>query len=306
MFYDFEEEEKENRQFYSASFGILFELSDDELQKVIEVTLCALSDDEEGQESLLQSLEELEAKVSYLQNVTKLKAELYYFTPENVEKFSKCFPNLKNVFIKWSNFSIGAIEAFKNFKYLQTLKINDYDPETYYRIQEFGNLRQLHNLIIENSTTKFYNFDSLAFLKNMNLNKLEIENLLCVYTPVINGQFNRLQNNKTLQQRESYLNKNMENSAPGSECCLKAAAQLFVRGKIEKGIEYLYMYAKDDQADLPIPFTVSQDPANKEILHWQWHENEKITMDYFKKRKFLLTIYPKTQVNLNEFEYFLR
>ena len=240
MFYNFEEETEEKR-FYSYMLGDLASLSEEELQEVAEVEIYGMSDDDERQKNCSEYLERLKNKVSHLQHITKLKTDLSYFSPELIRKMAECFPYLKNIYFHFSEFSADAIAALQNFPHLRTLKINDYAPETYYRLQEFGHLKQLRYLIIENSGVCFFNLDSLAFLKSMNLEKLEIENLLSVYTPVIDGQFNRLQNHKKLLQRERLLSKYMEAAAPGKDSCLKAAAELFFRGKIEKGIEYLYM-----------------------------------------------------------------
>ena len=157
--------------------------------------------------------------------------------------------------------------------------------KNYYHLQEFGNLKQLRVLIIDNSRTDCYNLDSLAFLKSMNLEKLEIEGLLSVYNPVVNGKFNKLQDNKKLILQERLLQKDITAAAPGKVICIKVAAKLFSRGNIDKGIEYLYMYAKDDGEEIPVPFTVYQDPENREVLLWQWNDNKKLTKEYFLKRK---------------------
>ena len=159
-------------------------------------------------------------------------------------------------------------------------------------------LKQLRYLIITNSAIIYYNFDSLAFLKSMNLEKLEIANLVSVFNPAVNNQFNAsLLSCKKLQQQEKTFQKYIETAAPGKKSCIKAAAEYFARGKVAKGIEYLYLYAGDEKP----PFTVSQDPADPEFLLWQWHDTEKLTEEYFKKRKLLLKIYPDTRQNIGDF-----
>ena len=291
--------------YYSNSWRDLLSLSEEELQKTAEVRI-QVPDEDQRRDEFWNFLEKLKSKTSNLQNITKLKADVSYFTPDVVKKIAECFPYLKNIYAHFSEFSAGAIAAFQNFQYLHTLKINDFRQKNYYHLQEFGNLKQLRVLIIDNSRTDCYNLDSLAFLKSMNLEKLEIEGLLSAYNPVVNGQFNRLQNNNKLLQREKFLSKTMETASPGKSSCLKVAAELFFRGKIEQGIEYLYMYAKDDREEIPAPFTVSHDPENREVLLWQWNDNEKLTKEYFLEREFLLKIYPDTRTELKDLDFYLR
>ena len=300
MFYDFEEI-KEEKVWYRNYFGYLLEIDNEELQATAYVMINCIYDSEEAREKFLTYAERGKEKTKNLAHITTIEIWQANFTPEVVKAIAECFPYLKTVKIVFSEFSAGAIVAFRLFPHLHTLKINDYRPENYFRLQEFGVLKQLRYLIITNSAIIYYNFDSLAFLKSMNLDKLEIENLVSVFNPAVNNQFNAsLLSCKKLQQQEKTFQKYIETVAPGKKSCIKAAANFFARGKIAQGIEYLYMYAGDETP----PFTVSQDPADPEFLLWQWHDTEKLTNEYFKKRKLLLKIYPYTRQSIGDFFHY--
>ena len=297
MFYDFEEI-KEEKVWYKNYFGDLLKIDNEELQATAYVMISCIYDSEEAREKFLKYAERVKEKTKNLVHITTIEIWLANFTPEVVKAIAECFPYLKTVKIVFSEFSTGAIAAFRFFSQLHTLKINDYRPGNYFRQQEFGVLKQLRYLIITNSAIIYYNFDSLAFLKSMNLEKLEIANLVSVFNPAVNNQFNAsLLSCKKLQQQEKTFQKYIETAAPGKKSCIKAAAEYFARGKVDKGIEYLYLYAGDEKP----PFTVSQDPADPEFLLWQWHDTEKLTEEYFKKRKLLLKIYPDTRQNIGDF-----
>ena len=300
MFYDFEEI-KEEKVWYRNYFGDLLEIDNEELQATAYVMINCIYDSEEAREKFLKYAELVKEKTKNLAHITTIEIWQANFTPEIVKAIAECFPYLKTVKIVFSEFSAGAIAAFRFFSQLHTLKINDYRPENYFRLQEFGVLKQLRYLIITNSAIIYYNFDSLAFLKSMNLEKLEIENLVSVFNPAVNNQFNAsLLSCKKLQQQEKTFQKYIETAAPGKKSCIKAAANFFARGKIAQGIEYLYLYAGDETPH----FTVSQGPADREFLLWQWHDTEKLTDEYFKKRKLLLKIYPYTRQEIGDFFHY--
>ena len=209
MFYDFEEEEQ--KVLYEYELGDLPSLSEEELLSVGAVNFLCCLHDEEDSNNFVKRLLRLKEKTSKLENITKLQSQESIFTPEVVQTLAECFPYVKTFRIcGWgsSTFAAGAIKSFQNFKNLRTLKIHNYDTRNYFQLQEFGTLKQLKYLIIDYTWDGAYNFESLAFLKEMNLDKIEIEDVISVYNPAANGEFNAsILNNKILQQKESAFKK---------------------------------------------------------------------------------------------------
>ena len=144
----------------------------------------------------------MKEKTSNLENITKLESTESIFTSEVVQQLAECFPFVKTFKIRgWGRdtFAPGAIKSFQYFKNLRTLKIHNYEARDYFQLQEFGTLKQLKYLIIDYTWGGTYNFESLAFLKEMNLDKIEIEGVISVYNPTVNGEFNAsILNNKKL------------------------------------------------------------------------------------------------------------
>jgi hypothetical protein len=185
------------------------------------------------------------------------------------------------------------------------LKIHNYYSENYFQLQEFGALKQLKYLIIDDTWNGVYNFESLAFLKEMNLDKIEIENLISVYNPAINGEFNAsILNNKKLQQKEAKFKKLVLNAAPGNKSSIEVAEGFFKRGMIDKGIEYLYMYGSTKNSDKKPPFVISKSTEQQDILLVEWINRDWLTIEYFNERPFLKTLYPKTKIELGYFNNF--
>ena len=302
MFYNFEEEEK--KVLYEYQLGDLPSLSEEELLSVGAVNfLCCLHDDEDSN-NFVKRLLRLKEKTSKLENITKLQSYESIFTPEVVQTLAECFPYVKSFRIcGWgsSTFAAGAIKSFQYFKNLRTLKIHNYDAQNYFQLQEFGDLKQLKYLIIDFSWLGAYNFESLAFLKKMNLNKIEIEGLIYVYNPAVNGEFNAsVLNNKKLQQKESAFKKSVLNAAPGNKSSIEAAEGFFIRGMIDKGIEYLYMYGSTESPEQKPPFSISKSPDDQTVLLFKWEKPDWLTIEYFNKRPFLKELYLRTKVELSD------
>ena len=249
MFYNFEEAE-EKKELYEYSLGDLSSLSEEELLSVGAVNFFGYLHDEEGSNNFAKYLSRLKEKTSNLENITILKSTESIFTSEVVLQLAECFPYVKTFRIcGWgcSTFSPGAIKRFQYFKNLRTLKIHNYDARDYFQLQEFGTLKQLKYLIIDYTWNGADNFESLALVKEMNLDKIEIEGVISVYNPAVNGEFNAsILNNKKLQQKEAAFQKIVSKAAPGNKCSIEAAEGFFKRGMIDKGIEYLYMYGSTE------------------------------------------------------------
>ena len=303
MFYNFEEEEK--KVLYEYQLGDLPSLSEEELLSVGAVNfMCCLNDEEDSNE-FVKWLLKLKEKTSKLENITKLQSYESIFTPEVVQTLAECFPYVKTFIIGGSGVSTFFAEAIKSFQYfknLRTLKIHNYDVSNYFQLQEFGNLKQLKYLIIDYTWNGAYNFESLAFLKEMNLDKIEIEDVIYVYNPAVNGEFNTsVLNNKKLQQKESAFKKLVMKAAPGNKSSIEAAEGFFIRGMIDKGIEYLYMYGSTESPEQKPPFTISKSAEHQDILLFKWENRDWLTIEYFNKRPFLRNLYPNTKIELSDF-----
>ena len=301
MFYNFENEKKE---LYEYSLGNLSSLSEEELLSVGAVNLFGHLHDEEGSNNFAKYLSQLKEKTSNLENITKLESTESIFTSEVVQQLAECFPYVKTFRIRgWgvSTFFSGAIKSFQYFKNLRTLKIHNYEARDYFQLQEFGTLKQLKYLIIDYTWDGTYNFESLAFLKEMNLDKIEIEGVISVYNPAVNGKFNvSILNNKKLQQKEAAFQKIVSKAAPGNKSSIEAAEGFFIRGMIDKGIEYLYMYGSTKKPEQKPPFTISKSAERQDILLFKWENRDWLTIEYFNKRPFLKNLYPNTEVELRE------
>ena len=238
MFYNFEEEEQ--KVLYEYELGNLPSLSEEELLSVGAVNLFGHLHDEEGSNNFVKWLLRLKEKTSKLENITKLQSHESIFTPEVVQTLAECFPYVKTFIIRGTGsdtFAAGAIKSFQYFKNLRTLKIHNYDAQNYFQLQEFGALKQLKYLIIDYTWDGTYNFESLAFLKEMNLAKIEIEGVISVYNPAVNGEFNAsILNNKKLQQKEAAFQKIVSKAAPGNKCSIEAAEGFFKRGILKRKI----------------------------------------------------------------------
>ena len=300
MFYNFEEEEKKG--LYEYDLWNLLSLSEEELQFAGRVNVLHLDDHDLENNNIWAEFDKLKPKTANLKNITQLKSWQSDFTPEIVQKLAECFPYLQNITILTSTFYAGAIESFKNFKNLRTLKIHCYDPENYFHLQEFSELKQLKNLIIDDIDSRRVNFYSLNFLKQMNLNLLSIDGIITVYNPVINGNFNEnILNNKTLLNQEIFFKKLLDFVKPGDVRAIAAAEAFFYRGLIDKGIEYLYIYGAPEDSEQKPPFTISKSSEDRDILLFQWQDKEWLTLEYFEKRPFLGKLYPETEIPLDEF-----
>ena len=303
MFYNFEEEEQ--KVLYEYELGNLSSLSEEELLSVGAVNLFGHLHDEEGSNNFAKYLSQLKEKTSNLENITKLESTESIFTSEVVQELAECFPYVKTFRIRgWgvSTFFSGAIKSFQYFKNLRTLKIHNYEARDYFQLQEFGTLKQLKYLIIDYTWDGTYNFESLAFLKEMNLAKIEIEGVISVYNPAVNGEFNAsILNNKKLQQKEAAFQKIVSKAAPGNKCSIEAAEGFFKRGMIDKGIEYLYMYGSTKKPEQKPPFTISKSAERQDVLLVNWENRDWLTIEYFNERPFLKYLYPATEIELNRF-----
>ena len=301
MFYNFEKEKKE---LYEYSLGNLSSLSEEELLSVGAVNFFGYLHDEEGGHNFAKYLSRLKEKTSKLENITRLESTDSIFTSEVVQQLAECFPYVKTFRIcGWgcSTFSPGAIKRFQYFKNLRTLKIHNYDTRNYFQLQEFGALKQLKYLIIDYTWNAAYNFESLAFLKEMNLDKIEIEGVISVYNPAANGEFNAsILNNKILQQKESAFKKLVLKAAPGNKSSIETAKGFFIRGMIDKGIEYLYMYGSTESPEQKPPFSILQSAENQDILLVEWRNRDWLTTEYFIQRPFLQRIYPATEIHVDD------
>jgi hypothetical protein len=304
MFYNFEKEE-EKKELYECSSVDLSSLSEEELLSVGAVYFHGHFPDEEDGHNFAKYLSRLKEKTSNLENITILKSTESIFTPEVVLQLAECFPYVKTFRIcGWgcSTFAPGAIKSFQYFKNLRTLKIHNYDARDYFQLQEFGTLKQLKYLIIDYTWNGAYNFESLAFLKEMNLDKIEIEGVISVYNPAVNDEFNAsILNNKKLQQKKRNFQKIVSKAAPGNKSSIEAAEGFFTRGMIDKGIEYLYMYGATKNPEQNPPFTISKSADRQDILLFKWENRDWLTIEYFNKRPFLKKLYPNTEVELDDF-----
>ncbi len=301
MFYNFEKDE-EKKELYEYSLGNLSSLSKEELLSVGAVDFGGYLHDEEDSNNFAKYLSHLKEKTSKLENITILESTESIFTSEVVQQLAECFPYVKTFRIcGWgcSTFAPGAIKSFQYFKNLRTLKIHNYDAKNYFQLQEFGTLKQLKYLIIDYTWAGAYNFESLAFLKEMNLDKIEIEGVISVYNPAVNCEFNAsILNNKKLQQKEAAFQKIVSKAAPGNKSSIEAAEGFFKRGMIDKGIEYLYMYGTTEAPDQKPPFTISKSAEQQDILLFKWENRDWLTIEYFNQRPFLKNLYPNTEVQL--------
>ena len=223
------------------------------------------------------------------------------YTSDVVQQLAECFPYVKTFMIRGADFAAGAIKSFQYFKNLRTLKIHNYDAENYFQLQEFSTLKQLKYLIIDYTWAGAYNFESLAFLKEMNLAKIEIEGVISVYNPAVNGEFNAsILNNKKLQQKKRHFQKIVSKAAPGNKSSLEAVEGFFMRGMIDKGIEYLYMYGSTKKPEQKPPFSISKSAERQDVLLFKWENRDWLTIEYFNQRPFLKHLYPNTEVELRE------
>ena len=304
MFYNFEEAE-EKKELYEYSLGDLSSLSEEELLSVGAVNFFGYLHDEEDGHNFAKYLSRLKEKTSNLENITILKSTESIFTPEVVLQLAECFPYVKTFRIcGWgcSTFAPGAIKSFQYFKNLRTLKIHNYEARDYFQLQEFGTLKQLKYLIIDYTWDGTYNFESLAFLKEMNLDKIEIEGVISVYNPAVNGEFNAsILKNKKLLQKEAAFQKIVSKAAPGNKCSIEAAEGFFKRGMIDKGIEYLYMYGATENPEQKPPFSISKSAERQDVLLVNWENRDWLTIEYFNERPFLKHLYPATEIELNRF-----
>ena len=298
MFYNFEKEEV----LYEYDLWNLLSLSEEELQTVGKVNVLCLHDVDIENNNIWAGFDKLKVKTANLKNITQLKSCDSNFTKEIVQKLAECFPYLKNITILSANFYAGAIESFQFFNNLRTLKIHAYSPENYFHLQEFGELKHLENLIIDDINPSQFNFCSLSFLKKMSLNLLSLEGFFTVYNPVINGSFHEcIQNNRTLLNQEDAFKKLLELVKPGDVSALVAAEAFFNRGLIDKGIEYLYIYGATGNPTQKPPFAISKSPEDRDILLFHWQDKDWLTIEYFNNRPFLTNLYPETEIPLDEF-----
>lgn len=301
MFYDFEKKD-EKIVLYEYWLEDLSTLSEEELLSVGAVNVSWHFFDDTDSDKFVKKLLRLKEKTSRLENITTLQSCDSTYTSDVVQRLAECFPYVKNFKIRGADFAAGAIKSFRYFKNLRTLRIHNYDAENYFQLQEFGALKQLKRLIIDYAWDGAYNFESLAFLKEMNLDKIEIEDVISVYNPAINGKFNAsILNNKKLQQKEAAFQKLISQAAPGNKSSIKAAEGFFTRGMIDKGIEYLYMYGSTKNPEQKPPFTISKSAEQQDILLFEWENRDWLTIEYFNKRPFLKNLYPDTKIELNRF-----
>ena len=299
MFYNFEEEKKE---LYEYSLGNLSSLREEELSSVGSVDVSWHFFDDADSDKFVKKLLRLKAKTANLSNITQLKSWESGYTSDVVQQLAECFPYVKTFMIRGADFAAGAIKSFQYFKNLRTLKIHNYDARDYFQLQEFGTLKQLKYLIIDYTRAGAYNFESLAFLKEMNLDKIEIEGVIYVYNPAINGEFNAsILNNRKLQQKKRHFQKIVSKAAPGNKSSIEAAEGFFTRGMIDKGIEYLYMYGATENPEQNPPFTISKSAERQDILLFKWENRDWLTIEYFNQRPFLKGLYPDTEIELNSF-----
>ena len=299
MFYNFEEEKKE---LYEYSLGNLSSLREEELSSVGSVDVSWHFFDDADSDKFVKKLLRLKAKTANLSNITQLKSWESGYTSDVVQQLAECFPYVKTFMIRGADFAAGAIKSFQYFKNLRTLKIHNYDARDYFQLQEFGTLKQLKYLIIDYTRAGAYNFESLAFLKEMNLDKIEIEGVIYVYNPAINGEFNAsILNNRKLQQKKRHFQKIVSKAAPGNKSSIEAAEGFFTRGMIDKGIEYLYMYGATKNPEQNPPFTISKSAERQDILLFKWENRDWLTIEYFNQRPFLKGLYPDTEIELNSF-----
>ena len=263
-------------------------------------------EDNEDEYHTWEFLEKRKDKLLKFKNMSFLNFYHGKFTPENIRILAGYLPYTKKIKIdECSEFSFGAIEAFQHFPRLNTLILRYFHPKNYFQLQEFSKLTHLKNLIVENSDTSLYNFCSLDFLKSMNLQKIEIENLISFYTPVINGSFTgKFLNNKALQNKEQALKKLKSHASNGSENCFKVAAQMFSRGMIDEGIEYLYRYAQEDDSNEPLPLEISRG-EDCNILYFKWLRHDVWSFEYLKRKKYFQKFYPETEIPLEWFNFIL-
>ena len=298
MFYNFE---NEKNVLLKYQLGELSSLSDEELLSVGTVNVSSYINDEEDSNKFVKKLLRLKEKTANLENITRLESADSYYTPEVVQQLAECFPYVKTFIIGGCGshtFAAGAIKRFQYFKNLRTLKIHNYDAQNYFQLQEFGALKQLKYLIIDYTWDGAYNFESLAFLKKMNLDKIEIEGVISVYNPALNGEFNTsILNNKKLQRKESAFKKLVMKAAPGNECSIKAAKGFFKRGMIDKGIEYLYMYGATENPEQKPPFSISKSAERQDVLLVNWENRDWLTIEYFNERPFLKHLYLQQKLN---------
>ena len=300
MFYNFEEEE-EKKELYEYSLGNLSSLREEELSSVGSVDVSWHFFDDADSDKFVKKLLRLKAKTANLSNITQLKSWESGYTSDVVQQLAECFPYVKTFMIRGADFAAGAIKRFQYFKNLRTLKIHNYDARDYFQLQEFGTLKQLKYLIIDYTWNGAYNFESLAFLKEMNLNKIEIEGVISVYNPAVNGKFNAsILNNKKLQQKKRHFQKIVSKAAPGNKSSIEAAEGFFIRGMIDKGIEYLYMYGSTKKTEQKPPFTISKSAERQDILLFKWENRDWLTIEYFNQRPFLKKLYSNTEVELRE------
>ena len=114
MFYDFEEI-KEEKVWYKNYFGDLLKIDNEELQATAYVMISCIYDSEEAREKFLKYAERVKEKTKNLVHITTIEIWLANFTPEVVKAIAECFPYLKTVKIVFSEFSTGAIAAFRFF-----------------------------------------------------------------------------------------------------------------------------------------------------------------------------------------------
>ena len=301
MFYNFEEAE-EKKELYEYSLGNLSSLSEEELLSVGAVDVSWHFFDDADSDKFVKKLLRLKAKTANLSNITQLKSWESGYTSDVVQQLAECFPYVKTFMIRGADFAAGAIKSFQYFKNLRTLKIHNYEARDYFQLQEFGTLKQLKYLIIDYAWDGTYNFESLAFLKEMNLAKIEIEGVISVYNPAVNGEFNAsILNNKKLQQKEAAFQKIVSKAAPGNKCSIEAAEGFFKRGMIDKGIEYLYMYGSTKKPEQKPPFTISKSAERQDVLLVNWENRDWLTIEYFNERPFLKHLYPATEIELHSF-----
>ena len=301
MFYNFEEAE-EKKELYEYSLGNLSSLSEEELLSVGAVDVSWHFFDDADSDKFVKKLLRLKAKTANLSNITQLKSWESGYTSDVVQQLAECFPYVKTFMIRGADFAAGAIKSFQYFKNLRTLKIHNYEARDYFQLQEFGTLKQLKYLIIDYTWDGTYNFESLAFLKEMNLDKIEIEGVISVYNPTVNGEFNAsILNNKKLQQKEAAFQKIVSKAAPGNKSSIEAAEGFFKRGMIDKGIEYLYMYGATENPEQKPPFSISKSAERQDVLLVNWENRDWLTIEYFNERPFLKHLYPATEIELNRF-----
>ena len=100
--------------YYSSSWGDLLSLNKEELQKTAEVRI-QVPDEDQRRDEFWNFLEKLKSKTSNLQNITKLKADVSYFTPDVVKKLPNVFLTLKIFTLTFQNFLPVPSRLFKIF-----------------------------------------------------------------------------------------------------------------------------------------------------------------------------------------------